>query len=62
MFNTFGNIFQNPNTGLLFIDFERGHTLQLTGKTELLFDQKTESDLKKTGGTGRFWLFKTDRC
>jgi uncharacterized protein len=60
MFNTFGNIFQNPNVGLLFIDFENGHTLQLTGKAEFLFDQKTETDLQKTGGTGRFWLFKTE--
>ena len=61
MFNTFGNIFQNPNVGLLFIDFEKGNTLQLTGKAELLFDQKTEIDVQKTGGTGRFWLFKTEK-
>jgi uncharacterized protein len=61
MFNTFGNIFQNPNVGLLFIDFENGHTLQLTGKAELLFDQISEIDLQKTGGTGRFWFFKTEK-
>jgi uncharacterized protein len=60
MFNTFGNIFQNPNVGLLFIDFKNGHTLQLTGKAELLFEQKSEKDLQKTGGTGRFWLFKIE--
>ena len=61
MFNTFGNVFQNPNVGLLFIDFEKGHTLQLTGKAEFLFEQNSETDLQKTGGTGRFWLFKTEQ-
>lgn len=61
LYNTFGNIVQNPKVGLLFIDFEKGETLQLTGKAELLFDQKSETDLIKTAGTGRYWLFNTDR-
>lgn len=59
LYNTFGNIFQNPNVGLVFIDFEMGQTLQLTGKANLLFDQLSESDLLRTNGTGRFWIFKT---
>lgn len=32
MFNTLGNLALNPRAGLLFIDFEQGSTLQLTGR------------------------------
>jgi hypothetical protein len=31
MFNTLGNITVNPQVGLLFVDFNSGRTLQLTG-------------------------------
>lgn len=58
MYNTLGNFVQNPSAGLLFIDFQNRKTLQLTGTAELLFDQTEEQDLLKTGGTGRFWLFR----
>lgn len=61
LYNTFGNIIQNPNVGLVFIDFEKGQTLQLTGKAGLLFNQKSEVDLIKTNGTGRYWLFNISR-
>jgi uncharacterized protein len=61
LYNTFGNIVQNPNVGLLFIGFEKGQTLQLTGQATLLFNQQTEGDLIKTNGTGRYWLFNTSR-
>jgi uncharacterized protein len=61
MFNTFGNITQNPKVGLLFIDFEKRQTLQLTGSATLLFDQTSEADLRRTKGTGRYWLFETSR-
>jgi len=37
-FNTLGNILLDPRCGLLFIDFERGGTLQLTGHAEILWD------------------------
>lgn len=57
MYNTLGNILQNPNTGLLFIDFKSRRTLQLTGKAELLFDQRDSQDNAKTTGTGRYWTF-----
>jgi uncharacterized protein len=40
MFQTFGNLAINPNAGLLFINFEKGHTLQLTGKAKLIWDVK----------------------
>ncbi len=38
MFNTLGNIAANPKTGLLFVDFERGDTLQLSGEARVLWD------------------------
>lgn len=37
-FNTLGNLLLNPRAGLLFIDFESGDTLQLTGRTELILE------------------------
>ena len=38
MFNTLGNIAINPKCGLLFIDFDTGDTLQLTGEAEILWE------------------------
>ncbi len=38
MFNTLGNIAENPQTGLLFINFSQGHILQLTGKASIIWD------------------------
>ena len=61
LFNTLGNIHENPKTGLLFVDFEKGETLQLTGKGELAFGQKGVADLEKSGATGRFWYFQTEQ-
>lgn len=38
MFNTLGNIAVNPCAGLLFIDFNSGRTLQLTGRAAVDWD------------------------
>ncbi len=38
MFQTLGNLTADPGCGLLFIDFESGSTLQLTGKVEIIWD------------------------
>ncbi len=38
-FNTLGNLLLNPHAGLLFIDHHSGDLLQLTGHTELLWDE-----------------------
>ncbi len=38
MFNTLGNIAANPKTGLLFVNFERGDTLQLSGEARVIWD------------------------
>jgi predicted pyridoxine 5'-phosphate oxidase superfamily flavin-nucleotide-binding protein len=41
-FNTFGNIEVNPRAGLLFVDFETGNLLYLTGKAEVIWDGDPE--------------------
>ncbi|HEX6242300.1 MAG TPA: pyridoxamine 5'-phosphate oxidase family protein [Polyangiales bacterium] len=37
-FATLGNLLLNPRAGLVFIDFDRGDLLQLTGSAELVLD------------------------
>ncbi|MBV9859246.1 MAG: pyridoxamine 5'-phosphate oxidase family protein [Alphaproteobacteria bacterium] len=37
-FNTLGNLTVNPRAGLLFIDFEQGDLLQLSGTTEIIWE------------------------
>lgn len=41
MFNTLGNLVAQPRAGLLFLDFETGDTLQLTGRARLDCDPVT---------------------
>jgi uncharacterized protein len=38
MFNTLGNLIGHPRAGLLFVDFERGDLLQLTGIARVLWE------------------------
>ncbi len=42
LFNTLGNISENPFVGLLFLDFSHGHTLQISGQAEVLFAGASE--------------------
>ncbi len=44
MFNTLGNIIVNPQSGLLFIDFESGNVLQMTGKAGIVWDAERVSE------------------
>lgn len=37
---TLGNLHLNPSCGLLFLDWERGHTLQLTGRSRIDWDPR----------------------
>jgi len=57
MFNTLGNFAVYPRAGLLFISFDSGKLLQLTGKTEILWDKHDPQQI--SGGTKRFWQFET---
>jgi predicted pyridoxine 5'-phosphate oxidase superfamily flavin-nucleotide-binding protein len=38
MFNTLGNLQADPSAGLLFLDWERGGILQITGEAEIVWD------------------------
>lgn len=58
LFNTLGNFISNPHAGLVFIDFELGTTLQLTGRAEILWGE--EDPEEETGGTKRFWQLHVD--
>ena len=40
MFAILGNIQADPRCGLLFIDFDTGNTLQLTGEAEILWERE----------------------
>lgn len=59
MFNTLGNIHANPNCGLLFIDFETGDTLQLTGKGVIVWD---EEEISHFPAADRLVRFEVDEC
>lgn len=49
LFNTLGNIQINPNTGILFLDFNKGRTLQLTGRSKIIWDVSEEETLRFPG-------------
>ncbi len=51
-FNTLGNLVANPVAGLLFIDFERGDVLQLTGRAEVVLDGP---EIAQFQGAERLW-------
>lgn len=55
VFNTFGNFLIHPRAGLIFIDFESGDILQLSGATELLWDMP--DDWKSHHKAERAWRF-----
>jgi len=58
MFNTLGNFAVYPRAGLVFVDFDNSRVLQLTGRVEILWNQK---DLEnETDGTRRFWDFEIE--
>ncbi len=55
MFQTLGNLAVDPRAGLLFVDFEQGQTLQLTGKASIIWDEKLIASLP---GAQRLVLFE----
>jgi len=44
MFNSLGNIAVEPRAGLLFVDFETGASLQLTGRASVLWEPEARRD------------------
>ncbi|WP_174873020.1 pyridoxamine 5'-phosphate oxidase family protein [Vogesella oryzae] len=57
-FNTLGNLLLNPKAGLLFIDFASGDLLQLTGRTEIVWQDDT---LAAFAGCERAWHFTVEQ-
>lgn len=53
-FNTLGNFLSNPRAGLVFVDFESGDMLQLTGDAEVILDSP---DIAAFQGAERIWTF-----
>ncbi len=45
MFNTLGNLAVNPRIGLLFPDFHRGRTLQISGRAAILWDDPRMNEI-----------------
>jgi predicted pyridoxine 5'-phosphate oxidase superfamily flavin-nucleotide-binding protein len=56
-FNTLGNIAANPKTGLLFVDFERGGILQLSGEAWVVWDPARATEF---AGARRVVEFRTE--
>jgi uncharacterized protein len=59
MFNTLGNLVINPYAGLVFLDFERSRTLQLTGQATIQWH--LDDSIDSTGGTHRYWDFAIEQ-
>jgi predicted pyridoxine 5'-phosphate oxidase superfamily flavin-nucleotide-binding protein len=57
-FNTVGNILLNPKAGFLFIDFERGDLVYMTGHTEIVWDGEKIEDY---AGAERLIRFRTEK-
>lgn len=57
-FNTLGNFALNPRAGLVFVDFETGGLLQMTGDAGLLPDSQ---ELAAFEGAERLWRFRPRR-
>ena len=55
MFNSFGNLEIDPTAALLFIDFDSGRTLQLSGRAVVDWEKSTAH-----GNTGRWVRFTTE--
>jgi predicted pyridoxine 5'-phosphate oxidase superfamily flavin-nucleotide-binding protein len=73
MFLTLGNVAEYPRAGLLFVDFERGLTLQLSGRATITWDDdrltafpgaerlvefEVERVVEIAGGIGVTWRFR----
>ncbi|KOY01941.1 pyridoxamine 5'-phosphate oxidase family protein [Pseudomonas nunensis] len=57
-FNTLGNLLINPKAGLLFIDFNSGDLLQLSGRAEVILEGP---EIEAFQGAERLWTFEVER-
>jgi hypothetical protein len=58
MYNTLGNWEVDGRAGLLFVDFDQHRHLQMTGRVEVRWSERSAS--AATGGTNRFWDFHVE--
>ncbi len=58
-YNTIGNLMMDPRAGILFVDFERGGLLQLTGRVRIDWDS---SELERFPGAQRLVHFELDEA
>lgn len=58
-FNTLGNLIANPRAGLLFVDFETGDQLQLSGRTGIVTDAHA---VASHPGAERLWWLDVERA
>lgn len=58
-FNTMGNFLLNPKAGLVFIDFESGDMLFLTGRVTIM--KEGDGALQYFDGAQRGWRFVTEK-
>jgi len=56
-FNTLGNLLLNPRAGLLFIDFNSGDLLHLSGRTEIILEGP---QVEAFQGAERLWTFEVE--
>ncbi|PLC53230.1 flavin-nucleotide-binding protein [Pollutimonas nitritireducens] len=57
-FATLGNLILNGKAGLIFVDYERGDVLQMTGDAEVIMDSPAIAAVK---GAERLWTFRARR-
>jgi ferredoxin-NADP reductase len=57
-FNTLGNLLLNPRAGLLFIDFNSGDILQVSGRTEMVLEGPEVSAFQ---GAERLWRLHVEQ-
>jgi ferredoxin-NADP reductase/predicted pyridoxine 5'-phosphate oxidase superfamily flavin-nucleotide-binding protein len=58
-YNTIGNLVMDPRAGILFVDFERGGLLQLTGRVRIDWDSP---ELERSPGARRLVHFELDEA
>lgn len=58
-YNTIGNLVRHPLVGLLFVDFERGHLMQVEGRATVLWEDPL---LAAYAGAERFVRVSVDRA
>ena len=58
-YNTIGNLVVDPRAGILFVDFERGGLLQLTGQVQIDWDSP---ELERFPGARRLVHFELDQA